>query len=52
MKQFRSILMAIVCGAFLCVCLTGCSSDGVKQEAGSGGKGLTADEKKAKQGKE
>jgi hypothetical protein len=49
MKQVRTMLLVFACCAFLGLCLSGCSHD-VKQEPGQGGKGMSAEEKKAKRG--
>lgn len=52
MKTFRTSLMVLLCGAFLTVLLAGCGgSPDVKQDPGTGAKGLSDQEKKDKQGK-
>ena len=50
-KSLRSLFLALTCCAFLGACLAGCSHD-VKQDPGTGGKGLSTEEKKAKKGDE
>ncbi|MCW3100392.1 MAG: hypothetical protein JWL77_6010 [Chthonomonadaceae bacterium] len=49
MKMFQRSLMALLCGAFLSLLLAGCNgAPDVKQDPGTGGKGLTDQEKKDK----
>ena len=50
-KTFRRSLLALLCGAFLSLILTGCGTPDTKQDPGKGGKGLTDQEKKEKQDK-
>ena len=52
MKSLRNIGLVVLSLAFLTVIIGGCQSGDVKQPVGSGAKGLTSDEKKAKKGDE